>query len=134
MVEERAVAPHADCGTHCDGGLYVGGTLLTLWGNATLFDAVAVAGTASMFLTPVLIVGLVMGRRLRCGHIWWLWRGNLGAFAYFARGWALCASGPRGTNTSSLLVICVLFWSQALARCLRARAGADSCYPTEMIG
>ena len=40
------------------------GTLLTLWGNATLFDAVAVSGTASMFLTPVLIVGLVMGRKI----------------------------------------------------------------------
>ncbi|MCP4207312.1 MAG: sodium:proline symporter, partial [Shimia sp.] len=34
----------------------------TLWGNQTLFDAVAVSGTASMFLTPVLVASLIGGR------------------------------------------------------------------------
>ncbi|MCP4821123.1 MAG: sodium:proline symporter [Shimia sp.] len=43
-------------------GFALGGVALTFWGNQTLFDAVAVSGTASMFLTPVLIVGLVSGR------------------------------------------------------------------------
>ncbi len=42
----------------------VAGTALTLWGNKTLFDAVAVSGTASMFLAPVLFWGLVLGRRM----------------------------------------------------------------------
>ena len=63
VVEELRLAPRS-----LGGGRIVmlafmaAGTALTLWGNATLFDAVAVSGTASMFLTPVLIIGLVMGR------------------------------------------------------------------------
>lgn len=40
------------------------GALLTLWNNKTLFDAVAVSGTASMFLTPVLICAFVFKRAI----------------------------------------------------------------------
>jgi len=41
-----------------------------LWGNATLLTRWARVGTASMFLTPVLIVGLVIGSaRLHLGRI-----------------------------------------------------------------
>jgi len=43
------------------------GLLFTLWGNATLFDVVAVSGTASMFLDPILIIGLIVGRTI---NIW----------------------------------------------------------------
>ena len=38
------------------------GVLLTFWDNKTLFDAVAVSGTASMFLAPVLIYALIFKR------------------------------------------------------------------------
>ncbi|MEO0369946.1 MAG: sodium:proline symporter [Pseudomonadota bacterium] len=87
----------------------VAGTGLTLWGNQTLFDAVAVSGTASMFLTPVLIVGLFMGRKLPV----WSYLGAfgaamMGAWAYFARdGVIWSALLPEGHKYEQLLVICV---------------------------
>ncbi|MEM6564964.1 MAG: sodium:proline symporter [Pseudomonadota bacterium] len=85
------------------------GTMLTLWGNATLFDAVAVSGTASMFLAPVLIVGLVLKQKIA------LWSYGvaytaalLGAFAYFARDWPAVANLlPEGHKYEQLLAICV---------------------------
>ncbi len=50
------------CGRIAMFGFMAAGALLTLWGNKTLFDAVAVSGTASMFLTPVLILAFVFNR------------------------------------------------------------------------
>jgi hypothetical protein len=84
------------------------GTLLTLWGNATLFDAVAVSGTASMFLTPVLIVGLVMGRKVALwGYLVAFAAAILGAFAYFARSWdSVAMILPQGHKYEQLLLIC----------------------------
>ncbi|MEM6587984.1 MAG: sodium:proline symporter [Pseudomonadota bacterium] len=87
----------------------VAGTGLTLWGNQTLFDAVAVSGTASMFLTPVLIVGLFMGRKMPV----WSYLGAfcaamVGAWAYFARdGEIWSAVLPEGHKYEQLLVICI---------------------------
>ncbi|MEL7253067.1 MAG: sodium:proline symporter [Pseudomonadota bacterium] len=87
----------------------VAGTGLTLWGNQTLFDAVAVSGTASMFLTPVLIVGLFMGRKMPV----WSYLGAfgaamVGAWAYFAReGVIWSAVLPEEHKYEQLLVICV---------------------------
>ncbi len=85
------------------------GTVLTLWGNATLFDAVAVSGTASMFLTPVLLVGLVMGRTIApWAYLVAFGAALLGAFAYFARGWdAVAAMLIEGHKYEQLLVICI---------------------------
>lgn len=85
------------------------GTLLTLWGNQTLFDAVAVSGTASMFLTPVLVVGLVMGRQIALwSYLVAFGAAMAGAVTYFARGadWAV-AILPEGHKYEQLLVICV---------------------------
>jgi Na+/proline symporter len=66
------------------------GTSLTLWGNATLFDAVAVSGTASMFLTPVLVVGLVMKRQIAVwAYVIAFAAALLGALIYFARSWVI---------------------------------------------
>jgi len=80
-------------------------------GNATLFDAVAVSGTASMFLTPVLIVGLVMG----CSVTIWSYlvafgAALIGATLYFARA-ADWAAGilPEGHKYEQLLAICIVF-------------------------
>ncbi|WP_306116668.1 MULTISPECIES: sodium:proline symporter [unclassified Roseovarius] len=86
------------------------GALLTLWGNQTLFDAVAVSGTASMFLTPVLLVGLVMGRDIALwAYVVAFAAALLGAVAYFARASAFFASLlPEGHKYEQLLAICVV--------------------------
>lgn len=85
------------------------GTALTLWGNQTLFDAVAVSGTASMFLAPVLIAGLVMGRQVALwAYLVAFGAAMVGAVLYFARGAAWAAALlPEGHKYEQLLVICV---------------------------
>ncbi|KAJ04869.1 sodium:proline symporter [Sulfitobacter mediterraneus] len=111
VVEELRLAPRS-----LGGGRIVmlafmaAGTALTLWGNATLFDAVAVSGTASMFLTPVLIIGLVMGRPVALwAYLVAFGAAILGAFAYFARSWPTVAAFlPEGHKYEQLRVICVV--------------------------
>lgn len=85
------------------------GVGLTLWGNATLFDAVAVSGTASMFLAPVLSVGLIAGRPLALwSYLVAFASALIGAFAYFARDWPSVAMIlPEGHKYEQLLVICI---------------------------
>jgi hypothetical protein len=85
------------------------GAALTLWGNQTLFDAVAVSGTASMFLTPILIVGLVMNRRIAVwSYVVSFAAAILGAALYLARGaeWAM-AILPEAHKYEQLLLICI---------------------------
>ena len=111
MVEEWRIAPRSlKGGRLVMAGFMALGALLTLWGNATLFDAVAVSGTASMFLTPVLLVGLVAGRRIAVwSYLAAFAAAMLGAAAYFARGWAPVATLlPEGHKYEQLLVICVI--------------------------
>ncbi|AYE86569.1 sodium:proline symporter [Sulfitobacter sp. D7] len=111
MVEEWRIAPRSLRGGRLVmAGFMALGALLTLWGNATLFDAVAVSGTASMFLTPVLLVGLVAGRRIAVwSYLAAFAAAMLGAAAYFARGWApVAALLPEGHKYEQLLVICVI--------------------------
>jgi len=111
MVEEWRIAPRSLMGGRLVmAGFMILGALLTLWGNATLFDAVAVSGTASMFLTPVLLVGLVAGRRIAVwSYLTAFAAAMLGAAAYFARGWEpVAALLPEGHKYEQLLVICVL--------------------------
>jgi len=111
MVEEWRIAPRSlKGGRLVMAGFMALGALLTLWGNATLFDAVAVSGTASMFLTPVLLVGLVAGRRIAVwSYLAAFAAAMLGATAYFARGWAPVATLlPEGHKYEQLLVICVI--------------------------
>lgn len=111
MVEEWRIAPRSLRGGRLVmAGFMALGALLTLWGNATLFDAVAVSGTASMFLTPVLLVGLVAGRRIAVwSYLAAFAAAMLGATAYFARGWApVAALLPEGHKYEQLLVICVI--------------------------
>jgi len=110
VVEELAWAPRSLIGGRLVRVAFMaGGAGLTLWGNATLFDAVAVSGTASMFLTPVLIVGLVMGRVVPVwAYLVAFGAAVLGAVAYFGRGWAAVAAIlPDGHKYEQLLVICV---------------------------
>jgi Na+/proline symporter len=111
VVEELKLAPRSlNGGRVVMVGFMIAGAALTLWGNATLFDAVAVSGTASMFLTPVLIVGLVMGRQIaQWSYFAAFAAAMLGAVAYFGRGWAMFAAIlPEGHKYEQLLVICVV--------------------------
>ena len=110
MVEEWRIAPRSLMGGRLVmAGFMLLGALLTLWGNATLFDAVAVSGTASMFLTPVLLVGLVAGRPVPVwSYLAAFAAAMLGAAAYFARGWGwVAALLPEGHKYEQLLAICV---------------------------
>lgn len=109
-VEELGVAPRSLNGGRVVMVLFMlAGAALTLWGNATLFDAVAVSGTASMFLTPVLIVGLVMQRQIALwSYLVAFGAAMIGAVLYFARAatWA-AALLPGGHKYEQLLAICV---------------------------
>ncbi|WP_415920851.1 sodium:proline symporter [Tateyamaria sp. SN6-1] len=110
VVEELGWAPRSLTGGRAVMCVFMAlGTVLTLWGNATLFDAVAVSGTASMFLTPVLIVGLVMGRVIApWAYLVAFGAAVFGAVAYFGRSWAwFAAILPEGHKYEQLLVICV---------------------------
>ena len=85
------------------------GTGLTLWGNQSLFDAVAVSGTASMFLTPVLVYGLLMRRALPLWSYLVAFVAALtGAALDFLRAadWAVVLL-PEGHKYDQLLTICV---------------------------
>ncbi|WP_299670950.1 sodium:proline symporter [uncultured Roseobacter sp.] len=104
----------------------VAGAGLTLWGNATLFDAVAVSGTASMFLAPVLLVGLIGARAVPLwSYLLAYGAAMLGAFAYFARSWpTVAALLPEGHKYEQLLVICILVLAVGMAAVLAgARKG-----------
>lgn len=85
------------------------GGALTLWGNATLFDAVAVSGTASMFLTPVMVAVFILDRQVSVwAYLVSFGAAMLGAFAYFARSWPSISSFlPEAHKYEQPLVICV---------------------------
>ncbi len=115
MVEELRLAPRTLAGGRAVMVVFmVLGAALTLWGNATLFDAVAVSGTASMFLAPVLIVGLVVGRQIApWAYVAAFGVAMVGALAYFGRAWPMwSALLPEGHKYEQLLVICL--WVLAL--------------------
>jgi len=110
VIDEFNVAPRTVmCGRIVMFGFMAVGALLTLWGNKTLFDAVAVSGTASMFLTPVLVLAFVFNRVVP------LWSflvayiaAILGAAAYMYRGTELVKmffDGPH--KYDQLLYICI---------------------------
>ncbi len=121
VVEELRLAPRTLAGGRVVMVVFmVAGTALTLWGNATLFDAVAVSGTASMFLTPVLIVGLVARRDVALwAYMVAFGAAMLGAFAYFARSWPMVAAAlPEGHKYEQLLVICIVVLAVGFAAVL----------------
>ena len=111
VVEELRLAPRTLAGGRAVMVVFMlAGAVLTLWGNKTLFDAVAVSGTASMFLSPVLIVGLIMGRKIAVwSYMVAFAAAILGALAYFGRAWpSFAAFLPEGHKYEQLLVICVV--------------------------
>jgi hypothetical protein len=111
VVEELGLAPRTLNGGRAVMVIFMlAGASLTLWGNKTLFDAVAVSGTASMFLSPVLIVGLVMGRQIPLwSYMVAFLAAILGALAYFGRAWpSVAAILPDGHKYEQLLVICIV--------------------------
>ncbi|MEM8774369.1 MAG: sodium:proline symporter [Pseudomonadota bacterium] len=111
MVVELGLAPHTLTGGRIVMVIFmVAGAALTLWGNKSLFDAVAVSGTASLFLTPVLIAGLVLGWRVPVWSYLVSFAAAIsGAFAYFAQNWPwVAAILPEGHKYEKLLVICIV--------------------------
>ncbi len=110
-VEELKLAPRNLIGGRVAMVVFMAtGTALTLWGNATLFDAVAVSGTASMFLTPVLVTGLILRRDIALwSYLVAFGAAMIGAFAYFARAWPSVAWAlPEGHKYEQLFAICVV--------------------------
>ena len=110
-VEELRLAPRSLAGGRIAMVVFMAaGTALTLWGNASLFDAVAVSGTASMFLTPVLVTGLVLRRRLPLWSFLVAFAAAMaGAAAYFFRGAeAVALILPDAHKYTQLLAICVV--------------------------
>ena len=110
VVEELRLAPRTILGGRLSMlGFAVAGAALTLWGNSTLFDAVAVSGTASMFLTPVMLAALVAGRQVALwSYLVAFAAAILGATAYFLRASDLVqALLPFGHKYEQLLAICV---------------------------
>lgn len=125
VVEEGGLARTLTTGRLVMVVFMLAGTLLTLWGNATLFDAVAVSGTASMFLTPVLIVGLVMGRQIALwSYLVAFGAAILGAFVYFARGWDIVSPWLiEGHKYEQLLLICICVLVTGFAAVLAGARG-----------
>ena len=90
-------------------GFAAAGALLTLWGNKTLFDAVAVSGTASMFLTPVLVLAFVFNRVIPLWSFLVAYAAAiLGAAAYMYRGTGFVKLFFDGEHKyDQLLYICI---------------------------
>ena len=110
-VEELRLAPRTLTGGRVAMVVFMAaGTALTLWGNATLFDAVAVSGTASMFLTPVLVATLILKRDVPVwSYLVAFSAAIFGACAYFARGTDVMASIlPDAHKYTQLLAICIV--------------------------
>ncbi|WP_425093262.1 sodium:proline symporter [Tropicimonas sp. S265A] len=110
MVEELRLLPRTLAGGRIAMvGFMAAGTALTLWGNATLFDAVAVSGTASMFLTPVLVAGLILKRDIPLWSYLVSFAAAIGgALVYFWRDTELVVRVlPEAHKYDQLLWICV---------------------------
>ncbi len=97
----------------------IGGTLLTLFPNKTLFDAVAVTATASMFLTPVMAVTFVGGVVPRWAYgISWI-TAIVGAGAFMYRGTDIVARFVPGMHKyDQLLSICIYVLVVGFAACI----------------
>lgn len=111
VVEELHLAPRSLTGGRVAMLVFaVAGGALTLWGNQTLFDAVAVSGTASMFLTPVLMAGLLGGRQVMLwAYLTSFAAAMAGAAAYMLRDLpALAGLLYDGHKYEQLLQICLL--------------------------
>lgn len=87
----------------------IAGALLTLWENQTLFDAVAVSGTASMFLAPVLVLSLLTGRDVPLWSYLASWIASVaGAASYMYRDSAFVSAYIDGPHKyDELLIICI---------------------------
>ncbi|PSL20405.1 sodium:proline symporter [Shimia abyssi] len=110
-VEELELAPRTLAGGRLAMLVFaLAGGALTLWGNQTLFDAVAVSGTASMFLTPVLVAGLIGRRKVPL----WVFLASFvaaitGAAVYALRDHAIFKAVLfEGHKYEQLLQICIL--------------------------
>ncbi len=110
VVEELRLAPRSLNGGRAAMVVFaVAGAALTLWGNQTLFDAVAVSGTASMFLTPIMVAGLIGARKVALwAYLVSFAAAIAGAAAYFFRSSEMMAAMLyEGHKYEQLLQICL---------------------------
>jgi hypothetical protein len=110
VVEELRLAPKTLNGGRMAMLVFaLAGGALTLWGNQSLFDAVAVSGTASMFLTPVIVAALLGRRKVsQWAYLVSFASAMLGATAYFMRSNEIVASIlVEGHKYEQLLQICI---------------------------
>ncbi|PWE33925.1 sodium:proline symporter [Maritimibacter sp. 55A14] len=120
VVEELRLLPRSLMGGRVAmAGFALAGAGLTLWGNSTLFDAVAVSGTASLFLTPVLVFGLALRRRVALwAYLAAFGAALAGAVAYFLRdSAALAAILPEAHKYEQLLWICAVVLLAGFVAC-----------------
>lgn len=111
VVEELHLAPRSLTGGRMAMVAFaLVGAALTMWGNQSLFDAVAVSGTASMFLTPVLLIGLVGNRQIALwAYLVSFAASILGALVYFLRAQdRISALLYDGHKYEQLLQICIV--------------------------
>ncbi|MFK7966581.1 MAG: hypothetical protein AB8C46_21665 [Burkholderiaceae bacterium] len=105
----------------------LGGVLFLLAGNKDLFAAVAVSGTASMFLAPVLFIGLILGRPIAPWAFFVSFAAAmLGAAAYFAQSSELVMMlFGDGHKYERLLYICLSVLTVGSVACITG-AGTKS--------
>lgn len=88
----------------------IGGLVLVFFGSQDLFSAVAVSGTASLFLTPVIIFSILAGREVRSwAFMVTFFAAIAGSIIYFLEssgrvGWVGALSGVEH-NYAKLLII-----------------------------
>ncbi|MGH1361205.1 MAG: hypothetical protein ACRBC3_20785 [Burkholderiaceae bacterium] len=97
----------------------LGGVLFLLAGSKDLFAAVAVSGTASMFLAPVLFTGLILGKPIPLWSFFVAFAAAmLGALAYFAQSSELVITlFGDGHKYERLLWICIAVLVIGFAAC-----------------
>lgn len=120
IVEMRLGAKTVKNGRLAMAVFAIGGVLFLLTGSKDLFAAVAVSGTASMFLAPVLFIGLILGKPIPLWSFFVAFAAAmLGAGAYFAQSTELVmALFGDGHKYERLLWICVAVLGIGFTACL----------------
>ncbi|QHQ34640.1 sodium:proline symporter [Algicella marina] len=122
VVELRLGARTVANGRIAMAAFMLGGVLLLLAETEDLFAAVAVSGTASMFLAPVLLIGLFLGRPIPLwSYLVSFAAAMAGAAVYFFEGSAAVAWLFGDMHKYLLLLeICIIVLAVGFGACLTA--------------
>lgn len=120
VVDLRLAAPTVAAGRAAMTAFALGGIALLFLGSKDLFDAVAISGTASLYLAPVVILGLLLGWRAPAwSYVTSFGVAMSGAILYMLEsagriGWIGAISG-YSHSYSKLLVVTVTVLAAGLA-------------------